>query len=248
VIVNGGYPYYGEAIGILMFDERRYPMIPGNVGNASTYDFPVRLKVVEGLNWYPPPEDDWGEPPPPEVGLLVDAARELEREGVRAIVTCCGFFSVMQETLAKAVDIPVFTSPLILLPMLLRTITPSKSIAVYTASKPHLTEGFIRAGGVADLQRIRLFGAEDSSEFRATHMGGTRTDLDVELLQRQIVDIAARFAADYPDVGMILLECTTFPSFSAGIQQRTGLPVVDYIGMINFVFNSVVSRHYYGFT
>jgi hypothetical protein len=248
VIVKGGYPYYGEAIGILMFDDRRYPMIPGNVGNASTYDFPVRLKVVRGLNWYPPPEDEWGDPPPAEVNLLVQAAKELESEGVRAIVTCCGFFSVMQETLAKAVDVPVFTSPLILLPLLLRTIAPSKSIAVYTASRSHLTEGFIRAGGVAEAGRVKLFGAEGSSEFCATHMGGTRTEIDFELMQQQIVDIAAGFAEDNPDLGMILLECTTFPSFSVDIQQRTGLPVVDYIDMINFVYDSVVCRRYNGFT
>jgi Asp/Glu/hydantoin racemase len=46
---------------------------------------------------------------------------------------------------------------------------------------------------------------------------------------------------------LILLECTTFPSFAAALQENTGLPVVDYIGMINFVFNSVVCRRYTGF-
>ena len=60
MLIHGGYPYYGEAIGILMFDGRRYPMAPGDVGNASTYEFPVRLQVVEGLTWYPPPEALWG--------------------------------------------------------------------------------------------------------------------------------------------------------------------------------------------
>lgn len=50
-----------------------------------------------------------------------------------------------------------------------------------------------------------------------------------------------------PDLGMILLECTAFPSFAAALQEKTGLPVVDYIGMINFVFNSVVCRRYIGF-
>lgn len=248
MMVSGGFPYYGEAIGILMFDNRRYPMIPGNVGNASSYDFPVRLKVVQGLNWYPPPEAEWGDPPPPEVDLLVEAAKELEQEGVRAIVTCCGFFSVMQETLAQAVSIPVFTSPLILLPLLLRTIAPTKSIAVYTASKPHLTEGFIRAGGVTDLERIKVFGAENAGEFTATHMGGTRTDIDIGLLQQQILDIAVDFTNDNPDVALILFECSTFPSFAAAIQEQTGLPIVDYLTMINFVFNSVVCRRYTGFT
>ena len=36
--VLGGKPHYGEAIGILMFDGKRYPMIPGDVGNACSFD------------------------------------------------------------------------------------------------------------------------------------------------------------------------------------------------------------------
>lgn len=247
MIVQGGYPYYGEAIGILLFDGRRYPMAPGDVGNASTYKFPVRLKVVKNLHWYPPPEDEWGESPPTEVGLLVEAAKELEQEGVRAIVTGCGFFSVMQDELVQAVDVPVFTSPLILLPLLLRMIAPSKSIGVFTASKPHLTEGFLRAGGVANMHRIKVFGAESASEFIATHMGGTRTEIDFGLLEDQIVEIAVKFISDNPDVGIILLECSNFPSFAAAIQKQTGLPIVDFVGFINFIFNSVVSSRYSGF-
>ena len=246
MLMHGGYPYYGEAIGILMFDERRYPMAPGDVGNASTYDFPVRLQVVEGLTWYPPPEAEWGDSPPREVELMIGAARALERSGVRAIVTACGFFSAVQDELAKAVDIPVFTSPLIMLPTLLRSIAPSKSVAVYTASRPHLTDGFIRAGGVPDLNRIKVFGAENASEFTETHMGGTRTSMDLALLEEQIVGTAVQFARENPDVGMLLLECTTFPTFAAAIQEETRLPVVDYVAFIRFVFNCVACSRYTG--
>ena len=247
MIISGGYPYSGEAIGILMFDNRRYPMAPGNVGNASSYDYPVRLKVVKGLTWYPPHADQWGDPRPQEVDLLVAAAKELEQEGVRAIVTCCGFFSTVQDVLAAAVGVPVFTSPLILLPMLLRMIAPARSIAVFTASKPHLDESFLRAAGVTDLNRIQVFGAESSSEFMATHLGGTRTELDVSLLEQQLVKIAGDYADANPDTGMILLECTTFPTFAAAIQQRVGLPIVDYIGFMDFIFRTVVCRRYTGF-
>ena len=247
MIISGGYPYSGEAIGILMFDNRRYPMAPGNVGNASSYDYPVRLKVVKGLTWYPPHADQWGEPRPQEVDLLVDAAKELEQEGVRAIVTCCGFFSTVQDVLAAAVAVPVFTSPLILLPMLQRMISPSASIGVFTASKPHLDDSFFRAAGVADMSRIQVFGAESSSEFMATHLGGTRTDLDMSLLEQQLVDIAGAFADANPDLGMILLECTTFPSFAAVIQQRVGLPIVDYIGFMDFIYRTVACKTYSGF-
>ena len=247
MIIPGGYPYSGEAIGILMFDNRRYPMAPGNVGNASSYAYPVRLKVVKGLDWYPPHADEWGDPRPREVDLLVDAARELEQEGVRAIVTCCGFFTTVQEVLAEAVNIPVFTSPLILLPLLQRMIATSRSIGVFTASQEYLDDSFFRAAGVSDMSRIRVFGAESSTEFMATHLGGKRTELDVDLLEQQLVGIAGDLTDANPDLGMILLECTTFPTFAAAIQQRVGLPVVDYIGFIDFIFKSVVCRRYTGF-
>lgn len=247
MILSGGYPYSGEAIGILMFDNRRYPMAPGNVGNASSYAYPVRLKVVEGLDWYPPPADQWTDPRPREVDLLVDAAREIESEGVRAIVTCCGFFSAVQDVLAEAVDIPVFTSPLVLLPLLQRMIASTRSIGVFTASQELLEEGFFRDAGVDDMRRIRVFGAEASSEFMATHLGGTRTDLDVDLLERELVEIAGEFADAHPDLGMILLECTTFPTFAAAIQARVKLPVVDYIGFVEFIYKSVVCQRYEGF-
>jgi hypothetical protein len=126
-------------------------------------------------------------------------------------------------------------------------ISPSRSIGVFTATKPHLDESFFRAAGVTDMSRIHVFGAESSSEFMAIHLGGTRTELDVSLLEQQLVDIAGEFADVIPDLGIILLECTTFPSFAAAIQERLRLPVVDYIGFMDFIYKSVVCQRYTGF-
>ena len=44
----GGRPYYGDLVGVLMLDMDA-PLIPGNVGNAASYNFPVRYKVLKGL-------------------------------------------------------------------------------------------------------------------------------------------------------------------------------------------------------
>ena len=247
MMIKGGRQYYGEAIGILLFDGRYYPMAPGDVGNASTYDFPVRTKVVKGLHWYPGPQQSWGERRPNEVDLLVDAAKELEADGVRAIVTCCGFFSTLQDVLVREVSIPLFTSPLILLPLLLRMIDPMKKVAVVTASKPHLTDQFLLVDGLDELDRVTVVGAETSSEFMQTHMGGKRTSMDLALLEKQVVEIVDRHAEENPDLGMILLECTSFPTFAAAIQDKTRLPVVDYVGFIEFIYRSVVCRRYSGF-
>ena len=47
MMVHGGYSVYGLKIGILVLDSE-IPRIPGDIGNAATYDFPVVYKVVPG--------------------------------------------------------------------------------------------------------------------------------------------------------------------------------------------------------
>ena len=43
---NKTQSWYGESIGILILNAT-YPCVPGNVGNASTFPFPVRYKEVK---------------------------------------------------------------------------------------------------------------------------------------------------------------------------------------------------------
>jgi len=42
-IVKGGRNLYGQAIGIIML-ETKFPRIPGDMGNATTWDFPVAYR------------------------------------------------------------------------------------------------------------------------------------------------------------------------------------------------------------
>ncbi len=48
-VATGGKPLYGAALGILML-EARFPRIPGDMGNAHTWPFPVLYKVVRGAS------------------------------------------------------------------------------------------------------------------------------------------------------------------------------------------------------
>ena len=104
---QGGKAIYGAAVGILML-EARFPRIPGDMGNATSWDFPVHYKIVRGAS-------------PDKVvrrnaeGLLPDfiaAAQELVADGVDGITTNCGFLSIFQHDIAKAVGVPVATSSL----------------------------------------------------------------------------------------------------------------------------------------
>jgi Asp/Glu/hydantoin racemase len=247
MIVTGGKPYYGEAIGILMFDNRRYPMIPGDVGNACSYDYPVRMKVVPGLDGvpYPPIREDDGSLTP-DAQKCVAAAQEMEADGVRAIVMCCGFFTVIQDVLTDAVNIPVFTSPLMMIPQILRMLRKDRVICVITASKEALSRPFLEAAGVADSPRVVVAGLEGSKEFCATHMGGTEIHMNVDALRADVVSVAETATKENPNVGAFLMECTTLPSFSVDVQKATGLPVFDYIGYINMIYQSVAQRPYCG--
>ena len=103
-IARGGKAVYGAPLGILML-EARFPRIPGDMGNATTWPFPVLYRVVRGAS-------------PEKVvlhgarGLLpdfLDAAKDLVRLGAEAITTNCGFLSLFQAELAVRAKVPVAT-------------------------------------------------------------------------------------------------------------------------------------------
>src|SRR5881409_2897506 len=120
--VRGGFNQYGFTVGILILDTR-FPRIPGDVGNAATFPFPVRYHRVSGAD--------------PDLvvrrgaeGLLpafVQGARALEGEGVGAITTSCGFLAKYQQELAAAVRVPVFTSSLLMVPLVHRLLPAGRS-------------------------------------------------------------------------------------------------------------------------
>ena len=243
--VEGGKQYYGEAIGIALFDGRRYPILPGDVANASTYDYPVRLKVIEGL-YETPTSWNKGLNVPADIQRIVDTVKSLEDDGVRAVVTACGFFSVVQEILADSVNIPVFTTPLLMVSQIVRLIGSNRSVCIITASKRLLVSDYLTAAGIELDMPVNIVGMEPSAEFYATHMGGTRTTWDVDLQRRELIEIVQNAVLQFPNIGAFLLECSQLPTFSADIQDVVNLPVFDYIGFIDMIHRSVVQRRYSG--
>src|SRR6185437_15407821 len=96
-----------EAIGILMLD-CRLPFIPGDVGNASTYRYPVLFKTVPGLSTAVCLNGA-----PEFAAAAVAAAKALEVEGVRGISSDCGFMLQFQDAVREAVSVPVCLSSLL---------------------------------------------------------------------------------------------------------------------------------------
>ena len=163
---KGGRPYYGYSVGVLMLDMEA-PLIPGNVGNAMSYDFPVLYKVLEGL-----PADWWCDEIGPDESrcqIFIDAAKELEAKGCKAITSGCGFFAIYQKRVAEAVNIPVFLSPLLMVPMLSRMLGGNR-VGILTAGGAHLKGDFLKTVGIDETVNYAVGGLENTEEFYNVHV------------------------------------------------------------------------------
>jgi Asp/Glu/hydantoin racemase len=233
--VRGGFNQYGLTVGILVLDTR-FPRIVGDIGNARTFPFPVRYHRVSGAD--------------PDLvvrrgaeGLLpafVDGAQALEREGVGAITTSCGFLIKYQRELARAVRVPVFTSSLLLVPLVHRMLSPSGRVGLMTVNAGTLTPEHLAAAGIGPDVPLAVVGMETEKEF--THaLLDDQLELDVDRARDEHVRVARRLVAEHPDVAAIVLECTNMPPYAAEIQRETGRPVFDIVSLVTMVHDALVS-------
>lgn len=236
-----GRASYGEAIGILLLDTYT-PFIPGDVGNATTYRFPVRFQKVPGFTV----ERAIGKDPTVFDALLA-AARDLESQGVRAITGDCGYMVVHQEELSRRISVPVFLSSLLQVPFISRIIGHTKKVGIICADSRQLDISILRQyTGIDDSANLVIAGMQDRQNFYHAILEEAGT-LDEEKIEQEMVAEAKQMAAEEPALGAFLLECSCLPPYGAAIQRELGLPVFDYITMIEYVFNAVVKQRYNGF-
>ena len=240
MIYKGGSNICGAPIGILGL-ETYYAKLPGHIKNASTFDFPVIYKNVKGAvvkKLLHSPDSALLDP-------FIQAVRELERDGVYAITGSCGFLAIFQRELADAVNIPLFTSSLMQVPLVSGMLRSDQKVGVVTASKKGLTENHLAAAGCMDIPMV-IVGMDDMPEFREVILENSRIELDSDKLQNEIISAAEVMVADNSDIGAIVLECTDMPPYSHLIRERTGLPVFDLITLINFVCSATTRRPFLG--
>jgi hypothetical protein len=221
-LLEGGSTVYEQALGILMLDTR-FPRLRGDVGNALTWPFPTQYRIVKGAY----PSRIMGTDPDRELlQPFIDAARELEGYGVRAITTSCGFLAAFQEELAAAVSVPVITSALLQVPLAARLIGLKRKVIVLT-ERPHLTEPHFRGAGWSPQHLpVAIAALPPDAVFPTVYIDNSTTS-DSTTLESELVHLARRAICDCPDAGALVLECTNFVPYSAAIRRAVGLPVFD---------------------
>lgn len=230
---KGGRTLFGHAIGFIMLDTR-FARIPGDVGNATTWSFPVLYRTVRGATSQRVVRER-------AEGLLepfVEAAHELARDGVRAISTSCGFLAVYQKQIAAEIPVPVFTSSLMQIPLVYRMLRPEQKVGVIAVDSRYLSEDILREVG-ADGVPIAKAGTEAEEELTRMLIDG-KEDLDVTRAEADRVRVSKRLVEENPDVGAIVLECTNMPPYARSVSRATSLPVFDIVNLTNYVYRSLM--------
>ncbi|MGH2492834.1 MAG: aspartate/glutamate racemase family protein [Candidatus Limnocylindria bacterium] len=237
--LKGGRTLYGLAVGILMLDTR-FPRLPGDVGNAETWPFPVQYAVVRGA------QQDRIMGPKPDPTLLapfIDEARELERLGVRAITTSCGFLAIFQRELQAEVHVPVLTSALLQVPFASRVIGPGKKVGILT-ERPNLTDRHFEGVGWSARDIPVVVTAMPEGAVFPTVFIDNAVEADLAVLEREMIEVATRCVRENPDLGALVLECTNFVPFGDLMRRATGLPVYDLYTLVMQSYLSTVGRDF----
>ena len=169
---------------------------------------------------------------------FAETARELEREGVSAITSHCGFAVCYQEAVQKAVSVPVALSSLMQLPMLAAILPARGRIGLVVFDSPQLTPELLRCAGleVGDT-RLAVRGIEGTASWR-NWMAEVNTQ-DWHRFETETLLAARTLLSEHADVTHLLLECHGFPRVGPQLKAETGFPVFDWRTLCNYLMDSV---------
>ncbi|MFH0372365.1 aspartate/glutamate racemase family protein [Streptococcus sp. A22] len=219
----------GFSIGIITIDFN-YVKLPGNVANATTFSFPVVYEdiVLEIEDLFNGEEK--------LLDMVIEAAKKLEKKGVRAIVGACGYFNHFQEQVRDAVAVPVYLSSVLQIPLIKMGLKPDQKIAVLVA------DGEGANASISDCIVKEIGSLESFAPIRYN-----KPYLDNGRLKADLIAVVQELRANHPEIGAILLECSDLPPYAAALHRATGLPVFDFTTLINWVHSAVVRREFYGY-
>lgn len=233
---RGGKTVYGASVGILML-ETRFPRIPGDMGNALSWPFPVQYRVVRGAS----PDRVVRGDPRALLAPFIEAGQDLVRMGCDGITTNCGFLALVQDDLRAALGVPVATSSLMQVPLVQAMLPPGRRAVIVTVSKQTLTPAHLAAAGVAP--DTPVIGTDQGRCFTRDILGDA-AEIDFDACRLDLLDAADAVSGEVPDAGAIVLECTNMVPYAADIRARSGLPVYSIDSFIRWFQAGLMPRRF----
>lgn len=238
---------YGMGLGIMLVDDV-FPGFPGDMRNASAYPFPIQYEIVEGVDF---DRLIRAADKTPCVEPIVRAARRLAELGCRAIAAECGYFAYFQQHVAREVDVPVFMSSLLQVPLARTVIGPHHSVGILVSFSELLTDDHLRAVGVRANDGLEVAGIYESG--LCPTFVNLYHEPDPELrcaeyavVEREIVTLATEFYEQNPTIGAMVIECGAAQPFARAIQRQLDIPVFSWGTLLDYAYSVVVHRDFFG--
>lgn len=226
-------PGPGGMLGILTLDTA-FPRVPGDVGCARTFDFPVRYATPKGAD----PERVVHRRDDSILPAFVAAAHELIDAGAIAIATTCGFLVRWQRELVAALPVPVLTSALLQVPLVRSMLAPHRQVGIVTYSAADLGVDLLACAGIDRSAPVE--GVDPDGVFARTIRLGAAA-LDEDAMAADVAGAASRLVATHPAVGAIVLECANMPPYRDAVVRATGRPVFDAAQLVAW-FHAGIAR------
>ncbi|WP_210248679.1 hypothetical protein [Phyllobacterium endophyticum] len=155
-------------------------------------------------------------------------ARQLESEGVDAIISNCGFTSLLQDDVAAAVSIPVGLSSLMLVPFVARLLPPGRSLGLLTYDSTKLRESHFNAAGWSTSEiPVAIGGIEGSDSWR--EFAEPVPNISPEMLVNDVMAATSALLLANPTLSALVFECAGFPLATQTVRMQTGLAVADFV-------------------
>ena len=237
---SGGKTVYGATVGILMLDTI-FPRVPGDVGNAATWPFPVLYHVVQGAS----PQRVVCDRAEGLLDAFVEAGRQLVAQGADGLTTTCGFLALFQEPLSRAVKVPVASSSLMQVPLVQQLLPDGRRVGVMTISSQNLSVDHLRAAGAPE--DTPVIGTENGREFSRCILEN-RTHMDLAACRLDLLESGRQLLTEHPDIGAVVLECTNMGPYAADLRRELGVPVFSAVSFISWFQSGLLPRAYTGTT
>ena len=229
-------PVHGVTIGIMILDTG-FQRLPGDIGYAPTFRFPVQYAVVRGAT----PDRIVRPKADGMLDLFKAAADDLISLGVDGITTSCGFLACLHQELTAHCSVPIATSSLLQIPLVQSLLPRGKRVGVLTADKAALTDDHFRSVGVAT--NLPVVGMPPNGVFRFNNRTG-QPIVDRAAQESEVLGMAEELLTQNDNIGAIVMECTNLPPYSAAIEQKFGVPVYDIITLVEWFHGGLKPRCY----
>jgi len=241
---------YGMGIGVMLVDDD-YPGFPGDVRNASGFPFPIQYKVVEDVSIK---QLVYEKDKTSCLPMILQASKSLEKYGCRAISAECGYFAYFQREVAAHVDVPVFLSSLLQVPMAQQVIDPNKVVGIIGLAESQLiTQELLEAVNISIGSNYIICCGQDLGVSCETFERLWLSDGDdieryasFQKAEDEFINIVNQCLKKYPTIGAIVLTCTGWQPFARALQRQIDLPIFSSGTLLDYAYSVVVHRDYYG--